>query len=1518
MIETDVTVKKVWDDDDNRDGIRPSSISVTLKKDGTAIQTKELNSSNNWSYTFENLTAGSTYDVEETSVPDGYTASKSGTAAAGFTITNKHTPETTKVKVTKVWDDDDDADGLRPTSITVKLLANGKDTGKTITLDATNDTATGTFTNLPKYENGKEITYTVEESGVPTKYTASYEGNGTSNVTITNSHIPKIKVPVKKVWDDEDDIDGLRPTSITVKLLADGKDTGETIILNANNEWAGTFTGLDKYVDGKDIAYTVEETEIPDEYTAKISGSISEGYTITNTHIPRIDITVKKVWDDDDNRDGIRPTSVKVTLYKNGEATSNTIELNSENSWTNTFTYLPKYENETLIEYTIKEEIPSGYTAKITGDETNGFTITNTHEPELIQVKVTKQWDDMDDLDDLRPSSIKVKLLANDKDTGKTITLNITNDITTGTFTNLYKYEKEKEIEYKVEEVDVPKGYEAEITGDQTNGFTITNKHEPYYDGYKEITGIVWMDGAAEKSNDIDGVFTAGESLVEEGKVKIRLLDGDGNPISSTYSDKDGKLTRTDYAEPSIEDGSYTIRINYDKSKNAYKLYYDQATLEKKLENAYVEFEYDGMKYTTVKQATTGADTSKAKEDEGRRSTFDGKYYEVEIGTKHPDEWEESKRNVTAVTNKILTYEKGNDIIRNEDIKYCNGNRTYNRTQYDDPTKVQENIEHTCEDCPKEGHSKDEWRYGVTVETIPNINLGLFEREQPQVGINEELKQVEVVMNDQQYTYLYGVKNTKIENENTNNDAYLKAKFQNKYTYTYRRPVNPADIAYVEQVNPNAMDVYVTYEIKVANLSPTLLVYIDEIVNVYDSQYKIVSIKKGDVEISADNRISENVYSSSGFNQIRLTGLRIKLEGEKEATDNDTIKIKYEVAQEQLPALVNNESPLNNAVEIIKYSTRYGAKTLYAEQRPGENETSERYEDPYGGYDYKSHPGNANMYIKDGRINSDNLEYDADIAPAFVLEKDDKGTKTLAGTVWEDTKSDEIEQDEKERLGNGYQDDSEQKVKDVKIELLDLNGDLARRFDKSGTEITNNTIYSDEDGNYTIPGVVTGEYFIRYIYGNDESELGAKTTIGGTEVNARNYKSTIITNNTIKYAMARDYTDSSFDKEWHLRQIDRYSVAVDDMIERTNISDLTNSTYGIGESINAYTKPFETQVEFEITGESQVDENGNNDQLTNVLSTLDFGIIERPREELIVNKTISYFKISLANGQILTEGNPSDTEVDISYAKTMGFRKIQSVQEARTEMQKRVLVEMDAELIQAAQLEVNYEVTVINNNEIDYDYGNADAYGDITNKDHITTSSMASYYYYGNKGTLTEMTATIELVDYLDNDLMYKEDLTRWNPVTVDYLDGEGLISDDVKNVLDDGDYKMLQTVGGTITLRRGFENKFTQTMSVSKLLANQDENSFDNHAEIIRIDGKTARTVKAKDEEERQLEYIPGDYMPTYSSPDQPDDDKVDIIISPPTGITSSIITYAIIALTGLIVIGITVVFIKKKILIK
>lgn len=97
----------------------------------------------------------------------------------------------------------------------------------------------------------------------------------------------QVSVSVSKVWDDQNNADGTRPTSVTVHLYADGVDTGKSEVLSDANGWTATFSGLDKNQIGTStaITYTVDEDEV-EGYTAQVTGDATSGFTITNTHIP--------------------------------------------------------------------------------------------------------------------------------------------------------------------------------------------------------------------------------------------------------------------------------------------------------------------------------------------------------------------------------------------------------------------------------------------------------------------------------------------------------------------------------------------------------------------------------------------------------------------------------------------------------------------------------------------------------------------------------------------------------------------------------------------------------------------------------------------------------------------------------------------------------------------------------------------------------------------------------------------------------------------------------------------------------------------------------------------------------------------------------------------------------------------------------------------------------------------------------------------------------------------------------
>ena len=508
--KTNVTVKKVWNDADNQDGKRPTSVTVKLLADNQDTgKTLELNKDNNWSGSFTDLDVNKAgkaiaYTIEEVAVTD-YKPEVTGDATTGYTITNSYTPGKTQVPVKKVWNDAENQDGKRPTSVTVKLLADNQDTGKTLELNKDNNWS-GSFTDLDVNKAGKAIAYTIEEVAV-TDYKPEVTGDATTGYTITNSYTPgKTQVPVKKVWNDAENQDGKRPTSVTVKLLADNQDTGKTLELNEGNNWSGSFTDLEVNKAGKAIKYTIEEVAVA-EYESKVTGDATTGFTITNSYTPaKTKVSVTKKWDDKDNQDGKRPTSITVKLLADGQDTGKTLELTEANGWAGSFTNLDTDKGGASIKYTVVEEPVTGYTSEVKGDATSGFIITNTYTPETVDVTVTKNWNDADNQDGKRPDKITVNLLADGTKVDSREIQAAADGTWTAKFEKLAKYKDGKEIKYTVTEEAVA-GYESSI-----DNFTITNSHDPEK---INISGTkVWND-----NNDQDGKRPT--------KITVQVLKGE-------------------------------------------------------------------------------------------------------------------------------------------------------------------------------------------------------------------------------------------------------------------------------------------------------------------------------------------------------------------------------------------------------------------------------------------------------------------------------------------------------------------------------------------------------------------------------------------------------------------------------------------------------------------------------------------------------------------------------------------------------------------------------------------------------------------------------------------------------------------------------------------------------------------------------------------------------------------------------------------------------------------------------
>ena len=286
---------------------------------------------------------------------------------------------------------------------------------------------------------------------------------------VTNTHTPgKTSITVIKSWQDADDQDGIRPDAVTINLLANGQSTGETLILNADNSWTGTFSELYVFEGGQEIDYTVEEVTV-DGYTTVISESES-GFIVSNVHEPEVTtVAGSKIWDDNDDQDGKRPDSITINLLADGQVID-TIAVTEADNWSWSFENLPVNKAGQEIVYTISENAVEDYTTYV-----EGFDVINSYTPAQTSISVTKSWKDSNNADGIRPESVTIVLLADGAETDMTLTLSAKNKWS-GSFDGLEIYQNGQKVEYTVAEVAVD-GYNSVISGSAEKGFVVTNSH---------------------------------------------------------------------------------------------------------------------------------------------------------------------------------------------------------------------------------------------------------------------------------------------------------------------------------------------------------------------------------------------------------------------------------------------------------------------------------------------------------------------------------------------------------------------------------------------------------------------------------------------------------------------------------------------------------------------------------------------------------------------------------------------------------------------------------------------------------------------------------------------------------------------------------------------------------------------------------------------------------------------------------------------------------------------------------
>ena len=541
-----ITLSTEWDDHDNQDGIRPEKATLQLTaNDENCGDPIELNAENNWTYEWKLLDAE---DAEGNNIvyrvkaenPKEYTAKVTGSADDGFVVTYSH--EIAKVSATAnvTWDDAENQDGIRPASVSLQLKSKVEggeavNVGDNVTVKADADgNWTKTWTDLPKYNAGKVIEYTVEESGLPEGYTiTTTKDEETGAITLKNSYTPKgVDIAVSVNWNDADNQDGLRPEFVEAELYAGDASTGKKVKLTADNEWKATFEGLAVNKNGKPIEYSLVSTKA-EGYEIKTTGSATEGLVLNYTHaVKTVDVKATVVWADGNNRDGVRPETVSLQLKADGENLGDVITVNEKSKWTKTWTGLGEYKAGKEVVYTVEvvglKGGEDGYTAEITGDAGTGFTITATHVPAVAEIKASVNWDDAENQDAIRPEFVEAELYAGDVSTGKKVKLTADNKWT-ASFGEMDLKKDGKTIAYTLVATKVD-GYDCAVEGSATKGLILKYSHATYKTDVNVTTK--WDDAENQ-----DGIRPAAYSV---------QLTADGEAVGDAITlNEAGNFTKT-------------------------------------------------------------------------------------------------------------------------------------------------------------------------------------------------------------------------------------------------------------------------------------------------------------------------------------------------------------------------------------------------------------------------------------------------------------------------------------------------------------------------------------------------------------------------------------------------------------------------------------------------------------------------------------------------------------------------------------------------------------------------------------------------------------------------------------------------------------------------------------------------------------------------------------------------------------------------------------------------------------
>ncbi|MDO4193893.1 MAG: FctA domain-containing protein, partial [Erysipelotrichaceae bacterium] len=573
-----------------------------------------------WNLRFLNLPTGTTYTFVEGELDDGFAFTKaeltegtdttfSGKKTTTGTIQNTKTSyaveytndyQLTDLEITKVWVDDNNQDGKRLTAEELKAkltLAPAVEGKEPTVVDNGDNTYTITYTGLPRFNNGQEVTYTVAESeidGYTTKGSPAQDHG-----TITNTHeSEKTTVSVEKIWDDNNDIGKIRPTLIQVQLKADDVASGDPVTLNEGNEWTYTWENLPKYKAGKEIKYTADETQIPAGYSKTVAGNATTGFIITNRYTPTpttANFPVKKDLIVPDGMKGPSTWSYTINVTANNGApaapqmektvtnsapttTFGDIEFTMPGTYTYTVTEtgtVPGVTNDTetkTVTIVVEDDGTGKLKATVSNTTDDPVLFTNTYnvKPTEAEFPVEKDLIVPPGMEGPAEWSYKIDVTAKDGAPEAASMSGTVNQSTTSVTFGKFKYEKPGTYTYEVTETGTVDG----VTNDPVTTRTVTVEVVDNGDG--TLTATPSTDKTPAKFENTYGAEPTTVSFPVKKELELNGLDGpadwsfdvavaavDGAPEAETMT---GKITKSaptttfgpfEYTAP----GTYTYEV---------------------------------------------------------------------------------------------------------------------------------------------------------------------------------------------------------------------------------------------------------------------------------------------------------------------------------------------------------------------------------------------------------------------------------------------------------------------------------------------------------------------------------------------------------------------------------------------------------------------------------------------------------------------------------------------------------------------------------------------------------------------------------------------------------------------------------------------------------------------------------------------------------------------------------------------------------------------------------------------